>query len=292
MRLYALSIILVFLGIKTYSQDGYISGIPALAYWKVGNKSETVIVLHGGPAVQHDYLRPEFDALKKVAKVIYYDQRGCGKSQIAPSYFWKEHIEDLNRVIETFSKNRKVILAGSSWGTKLALIYTYYYPDNVKGLILSGTVKWWGEQMNENYYKENKSKSFRNVETEILESKIEEKRIVKTKSKIDTIDVFKVITTYYGPPFSETKASFKTAPVIDSLSQVKVPVLIFKGTRKPYRPYLEDWGSIYQSILPNAKLHIINYAGHDPWLSNPEEFFNNSIAFVKKLKKRGKKRLR
>jgi proline iminopeptidase len=62
------------------AQDGFIQGVPKLAYWQVGTKSETIIVLHGGPAVQHAYLRPEFDELQEMAKVIYYDQRGCGQS--------------------------------------------------------------------------------------------------------------------------------------------------------------------------------------------------------------------
>ena len=79
----AILLLLITLSINSFAQDGFIPGKPALAYWSVGNKAETVIMLHGGPAAAHKYLRPEFDALKKVAKVIYYDQRGCGASDTA-----------------------------------------------------------------------------------------------------------------------------------------------------------------------------------------------------------------
>jgi hypothetical protein len=50
---------------SSWAQDGFIDGSPALAYWQIGKKKEVVIVLSGEPAAQHEYLRPEFDALKK-----------------------------------------------------------------------------------------------------------------------------------------------------------------------------------------------------------------------------------
>ena len=70
--------VFVFLTQQGWGQDGFIGQSPALAYWTVGNKKEVVIVLHGGPGAGHQYLRPEWDNLSSIAKVIYYDQRGCG----------------------------------------------------------------------------------------------------------------------------------------------------------------------------------------------------------------------
>src|SRR5262245_6697695 len=39
-----------------------------------------VIVLHGGPDFDHSYLLPELDQLGDAFRLIYYDQRGRGKS--------------------------------------------------------------------------------------------------------------------------------------------------------------------------------------------------------------------
>lgn len=83
----------------SYGQDGFVGGQPKLAYWKVGSKGETVIVINGGYSATHDYLRPEFDQLSRVAKVIYYDQRGLGKSGSADSYAWQVQVANLNRII-------------------------------------------------------------------------------------------------------------------------------------------------------------------------------------------------
>ena len=38
------------------------------------------VVLHGGPGAHHDYLLPGFDALAHRRELVYYDQRGGGRS--------------------------------------------------------------------------------------------------------------------------------------------------------------------------------------------------------------------
>ena len=41
-----------------------------------------VVVLHGGPGAHHDYLLPGFDALARGRMLVYYDQRGGGRSPV------------------------------------------------------------------------------------------------------------------------------------------------------------------------------------------------------------------
>ena len=40
----------------------------------------TIIILHGGPDFDHSYLLPEMDRLSDSYRLIYYDQRGRGRS--------------------------------------------------------------------------------------------------------------------------------------------------------------------------------------------------------------------
>src|SRR5450830_1344856 len=74
--------ILLFLQFKnlSYSQSGFVNENPKIAYWEYGNLKTIIIIINGGPGYDHSYLRPEWDTLSSVSKIIYYDQRGCGGS--------------------------------------------------------------------------------------------------------------------------------------------------------------------------------------------------------------------
>jgi pimeloyl-ACP methyl ester carboxylesterase len=39
-----------------------------------------MIVLHGGPDFDHEYLLPDLDRLAASCRLVYYDQRGRGRS--------------------------------------------------------------------------------------------------------------------------------------------------------------------------------------------------------------------
>ena len=127
------------------AQDGYTSQPPQIAFWLHEKaNAPTVIVIHGGPGVTHNYLLPEWSRLGKYARLVFYDQRGSGRSQEADCYSWREHVGDLARLIDVIAPGEKVILAGSSWGVDLALLFTNQYPKRVRGLILSGITPWKG----------------------------------------------------------------------------------------------------------------------------------------------------
>src|SRR5688572_875236 len=63
---------------------------------RIGTGPPTV-VLHGGPGAHHDYLLPGFDALAHGRELIYYDQRGGGRSPVSREtpVGWREHVADL-----------------------------------------------------------------------------------------------------------------------------------------------------------------------------------------------------
>ena len=123
---------------------------PSLYYETVGERGPLVVVLHGGPGLPHDYLRPEWDRLAEGARVVYYDQRGCGRSGRTPPYGWRAHVLDLDRLLAALSPDEPVVLAGSSWGPMLALYYSVAHPARVRALVLSGVtqaVKFGGKRL-------------------------------------------------------------------------------------------------------------------------------------------------
>ena len=97
----------------------------------------TVVVLHGGPGAQHDYLLPQYDLLTPGRSLLYYDQRGGGQSLVprdTPAG-WREHVADLEALREHLTLDR-LTLCGYSWGGLLAVLYLLEHPERVARLAL------------------------------------------------------------------------------------------------------------------------------------------------------------
>jgi proline iminopeptidase len=107
---------------------------------ELGDGPDVIIMLHGGPAAGHDYLRPGFDALAEpgVRRLFYYDQRGCGRSPLEPGVAppgWQTHVADLE-AIRVELGIPKLTIVGYSWGALLAMLYAIEYRENVSKLVL------------------------------------------------------------------------------------------------------------------------------------------------------------
>jgi proline iminopeptidase len=112
-------------------------GDAALYVRDIGNGSP-VIVLHGGPDFDIRYLLPDLDRLSDSYHLIYYDQRGRGRSAdgVRPEdVTLASDVEDIDRVRDRFHLEQATVL-GHSWGAVLALEYALRHPTRVSRLIL------------------------------------------------------------------------------------------------------------------------------------------------------------
>jgi len=96
-----------------------------------------VVVLHGGPGAHHDYLLPQYDLLARSRSLLYYDQRGGGRSPVSRDVplGWREHVADLEGLRRQWSLERLTLL-GYSWGGLLAVLYALEHQDRVERLAL------------------------------------------------------------------------------------------------------------------------------------------------------------
>jgi proline iminopeptidase len=96
-----------------------------------------VVVLHGGPGAHHDYLLPGFDRLARGRTLVYYDQRGGGRSPVGRDVpvGWREQVDDLEALRDLWRIDR-LDLCGYSWGGLLAMLYAVTYPQRVASLAL------------------------------------------------------------------------------------------------------------------------------------------------------------
>ena len=99
-----------------------------------------VVVVHGGPDFDHRYLLPEMDQLAESCRVVYYDQRGRGRSWTGevPDVTVASEIDDLDRV-RAASGPGPVAVVGHSWGGLLAMEYAVRRPAGLSRLVLMNT---------------------------------------------------------------------------------------------------------------------------------------------------------
>jgi len=112
-------------------------GGPTLFAREIGH-GQPLIVLHGGPDFDTGYLLPELDSLADGYRLLYYDQRGRGKSaeRVQPEdVTLASDVDDLDRVRQHFRLDATALLA-HSWGTVLALEYALKHPTHVSHLVL------------------------------------------------------------------------------------------------------------------------------------------------------------
>ena len=110
----------------------------AVLYARDLGRGPAIIVLHGGPDFDQSYLLPEMDRLADSYHLIYYDQRGRGKSanNVRPEdVTLASDVADLEKVRQYFHLE-SVTLLGHSWGTVIALEYALKHPERVSHLIL------------------------------------------------------------------------------------------------------------------------------------------------------------
>ena len=121
--------------------EGYISVRNAELYYREIGQGRPIFILHGGPDFDHSYLLPDMDRLSGDFRLIYYDQRGRGKSagNVQPEDVTiKSEIEDLEDLRNYFQLESVAVL-GHSWGGVLAMEYAIRHPDRVSHLILMNT---------------------------------------------------------------------------------------------------------------------------------------------------------
>jgi len=106
-------------------------------YVEEEGKGLPVILLHGGPGATHHYFHPSLSQAKDFARIIYYDQRGCGLSDYVAGggYSIAQAVEDLESLRKAL-KIEKWILLGHSYGGLLAQCCAIKYPENIAGLVL------------------------------------------------------------------------------------------------------------------------------------------------------------
>ena len=124
--------------------EGYLvtSDSARIFYRVTGHGPDTLIAIHGGPGVDLESIAADFAPLAAHHVVIFYDQRGAGRSELPRDTLRlrvERQIADLDEVRRHFGLSQ-VTLVAHSYGPLLAASYAIAHPAAVSRMVFFGPV--------------------------------------------------------------------------------------------------------------------------------------------------------
>lgn len=124
--------------VATKARQGYAPAAGVELYYRDVGEGQPIVVAHGGPDFDHTYLLPDLDRLASGYRLVYYDQRGRGRSRGKPDLDHlsiEQYVEDLEALRRHLGLERIAVL-GHSWGGLVALHYALRAPERTSHLVL------------------------------------------------------------------------------------------------------------------------------------------------------------
>lgn len=268
-------------------------------YVKTVGLGEPVIVIHGGPVLDHGYLEPHFKTLAESYQLVFFDQRLSGRSSAnvdTTDIHMDMFIEDIEALRNSLQMD-KVHILGHSWGGLLAMKYALKHPSHTETLILlnampPSTALWQKEQklLAQAVTKEDSLKRQEIIQSGLFKNNpseaVKQLLFLSFKNQFHNPELIKSLDLYIPEDYMARSRSFgKLMPELsnynltDNLSTLNMPVLIIYGSKEPAGTLS---GPIIHKQIRESEFRIIKKSGHFPFIEQPQEFNRTILLFLKK----------
>ena len=270
-----------------------------------------LILLHGGPGFSETGLFRYFNApLEKSFTVVYWDQRGAGKTfnpRATPkaSMTVEQFIADLDELVDVVRERLgkdKVTLFGHSWGAALGVLYTARFPHKVAAYVGSGQVGNWrvGEELSYRYAvgeaeRQGNRRALRALRA-IGGAPRTAKDLMIERTWVQWLDgqlrpaalwkIGKVALASKESSIFEFPSSFRALRstteamwaevsklnLVEAAPSLQVPVFFFLGRKDHWVP--PEASLAYFDVLtaPSKKLVWFEESGHEAFMDEPDKF--------------------
>jgi proline iminopeptidase len=278
--------------------SGFTSTTPVPLYWaRYGPPgAPRLLVLHGGPGAHHDYMLPQMLELAHDYELIFYDQRGGGRSKDdgREPITWRTQVSDLALVARELVQG-PLSLVGYSWGGLLALLYAIDAfgggnpplpagaprPARMALIAPAPVTREYRDDFELELAERQASVEVDQLRGEVVAAGLRERDHAAYRQRLFEISV----AGYFADPaHARDLTPFRVTgrvqqSVWDSLGdfdlrpalpRVTCPVLIVHGREDPIP--LDSSRSAARA-LPDARLEVLDGSGHVPYVEAAEELF-------------------
>jgi proline iminopeptidase len=293
------------LGNQIQLSTGYVEVEEGKLFYQKFGSGEPIIILHGGPGLDQNYLLPQMLELAKDHELIFYDQRGSGRSldaSIDPKYVTLDQFtEDLEQLRLSLGL-KKFIILGHSWGGLLAMNYSVKHSANVSSLILlsSAPADSKGQKsfldefaiktkpvihkipalFNDKEFAKLNARQinqlYRDLFSVYFENHLGIKKLTLTMNKKSAVSGAKVNAIM-------SKTSLLKFNLFPSLRKLNIPTLIIHGNQDivPVSTATE-----IKEAIPGSEIIYLDNCNHFPYIEKPTELFRSIRNFLAKVKNR------
>ena len=265
-------------------------------YGRVG--APVLLVLHGGPGAHHDYLLPQFLDLADDYELVFYDQRGGGRSKTddREPVTWQTHVLDLDQVVGELGID-PLSLVGYSWGGLLALLFaieaaahrTTHHPSRLVLIDPAPVTREFRREFETEFLRRQADSSVAKLRAELADSGLRERDPDAYRQRAFELSV----AGYFADPSAAHDLTpFRVTGRVQqsvweslgdfdlladgSLQSLSLPTLIVHGRQDPI-PLASSQAA---AAAMNATLVIVDGSGHVPYVEQPAELFSAIRRFL------------
>jgi proline iminopeptidase len=270
-------------------------------YWaRYGDPAGSpVLLLHGGPGAEHDYLLPQMLELQAPGReLVFYDQRGGGRSKTddRTPITWQTQVADLQAVIRELQVDPLVII-GYSWGGLLAMLYAIdaaagrVGPEPSRLILIDPApiTREYRDAFEAEFARRQSGPEIREMRQELTDSGLRERDPEAYRHRAFELSVagyfadprrardltpFRVVGRVQQSIWESVGDFDLTAP--DALATVTAPALVLHGRQDP----IPTASSEAAALILSATLVIIDDCGHVPYVEQPAKLFGSIEAFM------------
>lgn len=278
-----------------------------------------LILLYGGPGLSEMPFFRRFNAtLEKTFTVVYWDQRGSGKSfdrKIPRSSMTVEQfIADLDELVEAVCDRigrKKVTIFGHSWGSALGVLYAARFPEKVAAYVGSAQVGDWPAAESSSYAlalaaaeRLNNRKARKKLRA-IGPPPYDAKSLLAERTWLQRFDgqlkvralwemgriflggaessIFDLPNILRGFRFSLDAmwAEVSTLNLMKLVPALQMPVFFFLGRNDHWIPPETSVAYFDALTAPSKKLVWFEKSGHEPFVDEPAKFNASMVALVR-----------
>jgi proline iminopeptidase len=269
-----------------------IEGVGMVPEGPVMRQKPTLVLVHGGPGADHSVYKPAFSALSDLCQIVYYDHRGCGRSEDGPRESWTlaQWGDDLKGLCDTLGIEKPIVL-GTSFGGFVAQAYATRHPGHAGKLILVTTAaKVDFEQVYAAFARfggkaaETAARDYWSKPSDATRATYREVCLPlysTRRGKQDKSWMARAITRngtgvfFNGPTNEQGRMDFREA-----LASIECPVLVMGGEDDPIMPIA--FSETIAASLPSGLVHFERFpdCGHAIVPDDPDRAFQAIRTFV------------